>query len=133
MKAQIAIEYLAIIGIVIAAISLMAAYIWQQNEISSRLQQANVAVNSIVTAADNLYAQGPGAKDQITVIFPSGYTSSLSSISDNRIVLKIYTPIGFTDVVGETKANVSGNLPAEEGLKVLTLETVNGYVNISSS
>jgi len=133
MKAQIAIEYLAIIGIVIAAISLMAAYVWQQNEISSRLQQANVAVNSIVAAADNLYAQGPGAKDQIRVVFPSGYTSSLSSISDNRIVLKIYTPIGFTDVVGETKANVSGSLPAEEGLRVLTLETINGYVSISSS
>lgn len=133
MKAQIAIEYLTIIGMVIAAISLMAAYIWQQNEISSRLQQGNVAVNAIVIAADNLYAQGPGAKTQITVIFPPGYMSSLSSISDNRIVLKIYTPIGFTDIVGETKANVSGSLPTEEGFKVLTLETIDGYVNISSS
>jgi len=133
MKAQIAIEYLTIIGLVLAAISLMAAYIWQQNEISSRLQQGSVAINAIVTTAENLYAQGPGAKTQITVIFPPGYTSSLSSISDNRIVLKIYTPIGFTDIVGETKANVSGSLPTEEGLKVLTLETVNGYVNISSS
>jgi len=131
MKAQIAIEYLAIIALVLAAISLAAAYIWQQNEISTRVQQATVAVNTIAAAADNLYAQGPGAKTTINVFFPPGYVSSLSSVSDNTIVLKVYTPAGYTDVPIATKANVSGSLPEGYGLRVLTLETINGYVNIS--
>lgn len=131
MKAQVAIEYLAIIGLVLVAISLSAAYIWQQNEITTKVQQAVIAVNTISAAADNLYAQGPGAKTTIDVFFPSGYDSSLSYVSDNYIILKIYTAAGYTDVLAITKANVTGSLPEEDGLKVLTLETINGYVQIS--
>jgi len=133
MKAQVALEYFMLIGIVIGAISIISAYVWQQNEVSTRLQQATIAVNAISATADNLYAQGPGAKTTINVFFPVGYTPSLSSISNRRIVLKIYTPIGYSDVLGITKANVSGSLPTTNGLKVLTLETIGGYVNISSS
>jgi len=134
MKAQVALEYLMLIGIVIGAITIISAYVWQQNEVSTRLQQAVIAVNSITTTANNVYAQGPGAKTTVNVFFPAGYNPSLSYISANKtIVLKIYTPIGYNDIVGITKANVSGSLPKSDGLKVLTLETIQGYVNISSS
>jgi len=134
MKAQVALEYLILVGTIIGFISIVSAYVWQQNEVSTRLQQATIAINSITTAANTVYAQGPGAKTTVSVMLPVGYKPSLSYISENKtIVLKIYTPAGYSDIVGITKANVSGSLPTSEGLKILTFETIEGYVNISSS
>jgi len=89
MKAQVAVEYLAIVGIVLTIISFLAAYIWQQNEVSTRINQAQIAVSTIAGAADNVYAQGPGAKSNINVFFPNGYEPSESYIENKTILLKI--------------------------------------------
>lgn len=133
MKGQAAIEYFSIIGIVIVAISIIAAMAWQQNETSTRVQQANIAANMLASAADSLYAQGPGSKASINVIIPPGYSPSASSIEDNTIEFSIDTPGGHIAIVAFTKANVSGSPPTSSGMKNIQLETIQGYVNITSS
>ena len=133
MKGQSSIEYLVIIGIVIIAISVVANLAWQENEISTRVYKANIAVNSIASTADNLYAQGPGSKTTLHVIVPSGYSSSGSSIGNKQIVFSVNTPGGDMDIFAVTKANISGSPPTGPGMKIIVLETIEGYVNISSS
>jgi len=138
MKAQSSIEYLAIIGLVLLILSIGTAVIWQQNEVATRFQQADTTVRAIVTAADNVYAQGPGAKMQITVYFPAGYLPSQSflpySAANNKtILLKIQTPGGIGDIIGVSKANVTGTLPSSPGLKVVNLTAGDGFVTITSS
>jgi uncharacterized protein (UPF0333 family) len=133
MRGQAAIEYFVIIGIVIVAITIVAGLAWQQNETSTRVQQANIAANKIASAANSLYAQGPGARASITVVMPSGYSSSRSSVQDNVITLSVFTPDGYMDVIVLTKANISGSPPTSSGLKIIELETIEGYVNITGS
>ena len=121
------------IGIVLIAVSTFASIAWQENETSTRAQQAQIAINSIASTADNLYAQGPGAKTTLNVIVPPGYSQSGSSIGNDQIIFSINTPGGYMDVIGLTKANISGSPPTSPGLKTIVLETIEGYVNISSS
>jgi len=133
MKGQGATEYMMIIAMVIVSVFLLSNYVYNQSEIEMRSRQANVAANAIVKTADNLYAQGPGAKTTINVYFPVGYTPQQSRISGKGILLKIYTPAGYEDVVAFSKANLTGALPTSSGYKVLRLELVGGNVNITSS
>lgn len=133
MKAQVAFEYIVMVGVIIGAVALISMYVYQQNEIATRSKQAEIAVNTIASAADNLYAQGSGAKTQINVYFPDGYDSTQSSLSGKTIFLRIYTPAGYNDIVATTKGNISGELPEGTGYKLLTLELINGYVNVTPS
>jgi uncharacterized protein (UPF0333 family) len=133
MRGQSSIEYLVIIGIVIITIALTAGLAWQENEISTRINQANIAVKKIAASAENIYAQGPGSKSVISVIVPVGYSSSKSSINENQILFVINTPGGEMTVFAITKANVTGSLPTGPGFRNIELKTIEGYVNITSS
>jgi len=145
MKSQTAVEYLGIIGVVLAIITVISILIYQQNETTTRLQQADFALKTIGSTADNLYAQGPGAKSQISVYIPAGYNLSGSKILNNSanfyniISFRVFTPAGSSDSIIVTKANLSKSsvLPSSSGLKVITLETFGNtsfaFVNISSS
>ena len=133
MKGQSSLEYFVIIGIVIIAISVVANLAWQENETSTRVHKANIAVNSIAATADNLYAQGPGAKTTLNIIVPSGYSSTTSSIGNKQIVFSLSTPGGNMDIIALTKANISGSPPTGPGMRIIVLETIEGFVNISSS
>lgn len=133
MKAQSAVEYLILIGMVLLIITPLAAYIWQQNEIGTRLRQGQIAVNSIAATADNIYAQGSGAKTTVGIVFPSGYRYSESNLANKTIQIRVVTPAGYNDLVATTKANVTGSLPTTSGYKLLKFELTGGYVNITSS
>ena len=133
MRAQAAFEYMMLFGIILLIIVPIASYVWHQNEISSRIRQGKIAVDSLVTAVDPMYAQGPGAKIVIGIVFPSGYNSDKSSISNQTIKLHVITPAGTNDLIGKTKGDVNGSLPISNGYKSITLEMINGYVNITSS
>ncbi len=133
MRGQASLEYFTMIGIVIIAVSILAGVAWQDNETSTRVQQAHIAANAIASTADNLYAQGPGARSTLNILVPSGYSRTGSSISNKQVIFSINTPGGFMHVVALTKANITGDPPSSSGLKFIVLETIEGYVNISSS
>lgn len=130
MKSQAALEYMLIVGIVLAFLVPLILYVFQQAEISTRMQQAEVAVNTIAMAADNLYAQGPGAKSTINVFLPNGYGGG--NISNRTVIIKVFLISGSTDIVAVSKANLTGSLPKEPGYKQITLELLsNGMINVS--
>jgi uncharacterized protein (UPF0333 family) len=127
-KAQAALEYMMIIGFVLVILTPMVISIFQQIEVVSRSRQAEIAALRISSTANNLYAQGPGAKSTISVFLPDGY-SSMSYVSGNVILIKVYIPGGFNDVVKISTANLTGSLPADSGYKLLALEMLqNGTV-----
>ena len=130
-KAQAALEYMMIVGLVLVILAPIVLYAYQQNEISVRTSQARLAVSQISAAADSLYAQGPGAKTFIDVFLPSGYGSQ-SFISDGIIALKIQTPAGTNDIIEVTKANLTGSLPADSGYRRIYLVMLGtGQVNLT--
>src|SRR3990172_3259825 len=122
MKAQVALEYAIVLGLIIAAVGIFYAYVYEQQQIETGSRQAEIAANTIKTAADNLYSQGPGAKTQVNVFFPNNYIPEKSNLSGKRILIKISILKGETDIVAFTRGNISGSLPNLSGTKVLTLE-----------
>jgi uncharacterized protein (UPF0333 family) len=138
MKAQVSFEYLIMIALILAAVTITYVYVNQQQQLGTSSTQAQVAADSIRNAADNLYAQGPGAKTQIRIVFPDAYISSKSSLggtAGNLILIKIALPSqGETDVIAITRGNISGSLPETSGTKYLSLELLTtGVVNVISS
>lgn len=138
MKSQVSLEYLIMVALILVAVGISYVFISQQQQIGTASSQAQIAANAIKTAADNLYAQGPGAKSQITVIFPDNYLpadSLLGGVSGKTILLKIsLPPEGKTDITAFTRGTISGSLPSNSGTKVLTLELLSsGVVNVTSS
>lgn len=130
-KAQAALEYMMIVGMVMTILVPIVLYSYQYNETTTRASQASLAASQISSAADSLYAQGPGAKASLDVFLPSGY-SAQSYASGNILDIKVYTPSGFNDFLETTKANLTGSLPAESGQKrILLVMLDSGQVNIT--
>lgn len=130
-KAQAAVEYMMIIGIVLVILTPIVSYSYQYNETSVRTGQAMLAVSKLTSAADSLYAQGPGAKTTMDIFLPPGYLEQ-SFVSENTMDIKISTPSGINDIVKITKANLTGSLPKEPGYKRIILVTLeSGQVNIT--
>ncbi len=130
MKSQAALEYMLIVGLVLAILAPLVLYVYQQAEVSTRMQQAEVAVNAIAAAADNLYAQGPGAKSTINVFLPAGYSGG--SVSNRTVNIKVFISSTYADVIALSKANLTGSLPASSGYKQIVLEMLSsGLVNVS--
>ncbi len=131
-KAQVALEYLLVVGIVLSILLPTALYVYRENETLSGTYQAQVAASRLASVADNIYAQGPGAKATIGVTFPRGY-SNLSTVYGNFINIKISTPSGYNDIIAVTKANITGSLPVSSGYKLITIEMLaNGSVSIKA-
>ncbi|MBU3957551.1 MAG: hypothetical protein KKB25_00570 [Nanoarchaeota archaeon] len=129
-KAQAALEYMMIIGMVLVILMPMVISIFQQIETVSRSRHAEIAALRISSTASNIYAQGPGAKSTINIFLPDGY-SNMSYVSGNVILIKVYIPGGFNDVVKISTANLTGTLPADSGYKQITLEMLqNGTVMV---
>ena len=123
------------LALIIGAVALTYAYVYQQQQIGTGSKQAQFAADSIKVAADNLFAQGSGARSQINVLFPDNYLPADSSLSGNRILIRItIPPQGKTDIVAFTIGNISGLLPSSSGRKLLTfLLLPTGVVNVTSS
>ncbi len=129
-KAQAALEYMMVIGLVLIILTPMVISVFQQIAVASRSRQAEIAAMQISSAANNLYAQGPGAKSTIDIFLPDGY-SSQSYVSGNIVLIKVYVPGGFNDALKISNANLTGSLPADSGYKQLTLEMLqNGTVMV---
>ncbi len=130
-RGQAALEYMMIIGMVLIILTPMIYYAYQQNETAIRSSQARLAASRIASAADSVYAQGPGARAYLDVLLPSGY-SQQSFVSENVVNIRVSTPAGINDVIQIAKANMSGSLPAEPGYKRIYFTMLDsGQVNVT--
>ncbi len=131
MHAQISFEYMAIVALALAILIPLSFFVFNHSETQTRSKQAEIAVNSLTTAADSLYAQGRGAKTTLQIFLPDGYDYQKSFISNRTISIKVNTANGAFDVVGKTRGNVSGTLPSRSGYKDFVLEMWENYVLIN--
>ncbi len=121
-------EYLLLVGIFLAALVPIFIYSLDSTYASVRSSQAQEAVQSIATAADNLYKLG-GGKTTIMVNIPAGTESIVIANKTIRLKVRIGGVLG--DALAFTEANVNGSVSTKEELKKITLEVVRGTVQIS--
>ena len=118
-KAQIGLEYILIFAILLAALTPIFIYSINISSTSMRTTQSRTAVQTIATAANNLYKLG-GGKTTITVNMPSGVDSYLVANRTIRITLLIGD--GYGDALALTDSNVTGTIPITEGVHNIPLQ-----------
>jgi uncharacterized protein (UPF0333 family) len=134
MKAQVAIEYLAVISF---ALLVLIPYTLYLQSVSRNLNEENdltIASNSVQKIgqiSDWVYSQGKPAKTTILIQIPR----NVEEISFNGKMMnwKIRTSSGTSDIYYISVANLTGNLPKNPGYYNVLIQAVENGVNISVS
>lgn len=114
-KAQIAVEYLFIVGIVLAAtLFIVAKPVYEKAVVESDIITAQRTVDLVSRISDEVYKLGPGNKKCINVEIPGGVIES--KIAYGEVTMSLESRGKITDVVGLHKNNwIAGILPMGKG------------------
>ena len=126
---QVATEYLILIGILLTALGIMAGYALTTYYETMRIHQATNAVETLASAADQVYALGQGNSTTVPISLPAGITESHVVGNEIYVVLEAFGTTG--DIVAETKGPVSGTLPTAEGTYRISVAVVDENVVLS--
>lgn len=128
-RAQVAIEYLMLIGMFFFALIIIFYFTTSESSKSVQINEADSAVNSLAKTADYLYALGPGSRDIVEIKVPGNINKI--EIEKRMILINLETSAGATDIFAETKANVTGTISSTKGTKHIKLEVLdNGVIQI---
>lgn len=131
-KAQIAMEYLMVMGFVLTALTplVVVYYVYTQSSteelVSSQL--AKIA-REIVDSAEEVYYLGTPSQISMRVYVPDDLENV--QVSGNQFVLIMDTTSGPAEIVETSAVNISGSFPLTEGVYTVTIKAVDGYSNIS--
>lgn len=130
MKAQISLEYMLTISVVIGALLLVYFYTSSYYRDSIILSQAKEAVDSLASSADYVYSLGTGAQVYVPIYIPESVL--YGEARDHTILLTVRLSNGLpNNISSESKANVTGLIPIRAGsYKILVNMTETGDVKI---
>ncbi|MCX8195289.1 MAG: VWA domain-containing protein [Candidatus Micrarchaeota archaeon] len=131
-KAQASMEQLIIIAIALAVIGVAFYVAFNYASDSTKISQAEEAVQKLAAAADRVYALGQGSKEYVTVYLPQDIRTT--DVSGKRVLITVGTSAGSTDVFANSKAELTGAIPTSSGKHRIVVEHLpNGKVRIGSS
>jgi len=126
IKAQLSMEYLAVISfvliLVIASFSYAMFLVQQQTTLNKAFNAALVLRNAI----NELHSLAPGSKKTIEVVLPAEVKRSYINGKYAGWIIGL----GNTEVFAayESDANVTGSLPTKEGLNYITMELLSSGI-----
>ncbi len=132
MRGQASIEYLALVGIVLAFIIPVWLYMTSLNTQTGNelsLSYAKNAAKQIADVSSLVYSQGPPAKVSLKLYIPSGVINA--SLQGNNIVFNVSVGNSYTDVFAVSSAPLNGTLPTEQGTYNIAIQAVGSYVQIN--
>lgn len=128
-KAQVAMEYLIIIGFV-TLITIPLVIIFQQHSKTTSEQISSAEIyqisKRISDSAETVYYLGKPSKTTLKVYFPPGIESI--NISGNEIIFWMHSSAGSDEVVIYSPVNLSGSVSTHQGIHYLSIENMGGYV-----
>ncbi|MCX6771328.1 MAG: hypothetical protein NTX79_04695 [Candidatus Micrarchaeota archaeon] len=138
-QGQAATELIIILGV--ALIVVMLFFVLSANMLTgARTQQnydgARISVQSLVEAADSVYAQGEGATRKVAITLPgdtnfgSNYTYIGAPSSLYAAQNAININVNGTDMFGLSRAPLSGHFPAKSGIYPMRVTSRGAYVEI---
>ncbi len=132
MKAQVAFEYIVIVGMVLLFLIPLWAYISGVHTSTSNhifISYAQSAASRLASHADLVYSQGPPAKIRSTVYMPPRVSSA--ELINKTVLISLSIAGTTTDVTAVSTATMVGTLPTTEGNYQVSVEAVGNYVNIT--
>ena len=132
MKGQSSIEYIILIGLLLAAVIPLLFYATTKSSNEIRLNQADQSVQTIAKAADNVYTAGPGNREYIQVTLPTGTKNFTVSGRDILMTLSIYG--GNSNVHARAIAPIVNKtpLPMQQGTYNLVVRMTEKELQIST-
>ena len=131
MRGQVAFEYMVIVILVLLFLVPVWIYITNmQNETNTEfiLSYSKLATKELTSSADLLYSQGPPAKISADIYIPSNVQEII--IQNNSVIFKVYFKNTITDVFSTSDSQLNGSLPSNEGNYRVTMEAMDGFVQI---
>jgi uncharacterized protein (UPF0333 family) len=131
-KAQIAMEYLMVMGFVLAALSplVVVYYIYTQKSTDELVaSQLSKIAREAIDSAEEVYYLGSPSQVSMRVYIPDNLEGV--QVSGRQLVLIMNTANGPAEIVETSAVNISGSFPLTEGVYVLTIKAINGYSNLS--
>lgn len=131
MKGQSSIEYIILVSLILAALIPLIYYATSKSSNEIRLNQADQTVQTIAKAADNVYTAGPGNREYIQVVMPTGVQSFTVNGRDIIMNLTIYG--SFSQVHARSISSIRNTtpLPREEGTYNIIVRMTEKEVEIS--
>ncbi|MBT4539465.1 hypothetical protein HOI26_01650 [Candidatus Woesearchaeota archaeon] len=129
---QVAIEYIAIAGVILAILIPLFYFSFNTTNETITESQAEDAVFSLASAANEVYALSPGSKREVWVQIPGGTNSVI--IQENEISLNIHIAGRVSDYVAFTKPTIVGTIPLDKGTHRISVELLSsGIVQIGEA
>ena len=130
MKAQSSIEYIILVGLILAALIPLVYYATTKSSNEIRINQADQTVQTIAKAADNVYTAGPGNREYIRVVLPSGI--NYFNITGRNVILSIGIYGAASQVHARSIATLTNTsiLPNEQGVYNLIVRMTDKGVEI---
>ena len=128
---QSSIEYIILIGLILAALIPLIYYTTERSSNDIRINQADQSVQTVANAADNVYTAGPGNREYIQIVLPSGVQSF--TVKDRDIIMNISIYAGVSNIHARTIANVVNTtpLPRDQGTYNLIVKMTDQRVEVS--
>ena len=131
-RAQVAMEYLIIIGFV-AIITLPLVIIFQTHSRETTQDIASTQVyqiaKRIADGAETVYYLGEPSKITIKTYFPPEVENA--SIGSNEIVFIVRRGSNEDEIVVYTPVNITGNVSSTQGVHYINIESKGEYVWVS--
>jgi len=134
VKAQVALEYLFIVGFsFVLLVPVIVLFYTQQASLEDEVvgAQARKVMDELVAGIDTVYYLGPPSKQTLKLRFPEGVTAV--TIQDNVIIFDIQTASTEYELPGYAAANITGTIEPFSGVHVLTVTALENSVNVTEN
>ena len=127
MKAQAAVEYIIMVGVVLSIAVTIFYYAVSYSSESIAISKSKEGVESIAKSVNYVYSLGQGTRTTVFIDIPTNVIDTY--IIANEIGVKVSTSAGITDVYATAMTNISGSLPTTPGRHFIIIKnTENGVV-----
>lgn len=133
-KSQVSVEYMLVMGFAaLMTLPLLLIYYTYSADSADTvaLSQSMQIARKIVDSSESVYYLGKPSQTTLKVNFPDRIHST--NLSNKEVVIKVKTQAGVTDIVQVSSVNITGTLPATQGIHTLTIKAEDKYVQITST
>ena len=131
---QIAIEYMIMVGFVLAIILPLIILFYTESDnisVQVRSQQLRSIGERIVDKAESVYYLGEPTRITIKIRMPGGVQNV--TLVNRALIFRIQSKLGQNDIVVPSDVNLTGYMPTSSGIKYISIESKGNYVFINST
>ena len=131
-KSQISVEYMLVVGFVtIITIPLLLIYMTFNQDSNAEIasSQLDQVIKKIADASESMYYLGEPSQTTLLLSIPANVVSA--NLSSSEIVYRLRTADGVSEIVANSRVNMTGTLPIGEGTYSLTIVAKTNHVEVS--